>query len=104
MKQLYHVTGHATFDLTECRVHRLTTDDGRIRFVVCYPIEWKTSDPQEMQPIKGPGKVMLRSFLVTKWKEVELQLTEPDEPDEPDDVISEQIQRELSSRQSSAEE
>jgi hypothetical protein len=71
MKQLYHVGGYQTFDLTECKLHRLEKD-GKVHFVACYPKKWDTGDPVEMPTQKGP--VTLRSYLVTEWEEVELEV------------------------------
>ena len=67
MKQMYHTTGHQTFDLTECKVHYV---DGK--YVVSRPSKWTAGKPQEMHSVMGP--VMLRPYLVTEWTEVELEI------------------------------
>lgn len=71
MKQLYHIAGHQTFDLTECKLHRLE-EDGKVRFVACYPKKWRTADPIEMNTMKGP--MTLRPYWITEWEEVELEV------------------------------
>lgn len=67
MKQLYHAAGYSTFDLTECKIHRI---DGKI--IISYPSKWEAGDPQLMPAVAG--RVTMRPYRVTDWEEVELKL------------------------------
>lgn len=73
MKQLYHTAGHQSFDLTECKIHRIVDADGKARFIVSYPKKWEASEKQPMALARG-GEASLRSFNVLEWEEVELEV------------------------------
>ncbi|WP_028136171.1 hypothetical protein [Bradyrhizobium japonicum] len=72
MKPTHNYTGHATFDLTEGKIHRITSEDGKTRIVALFPKAWKAGAPQSMSAVNGQT-VTMRPYHVTEWEEIELR-------------------------------
>jgi len=70
MKPNYDQTGYQTFDLTECKIHRVE-DDGKVRFIAFFPKKRTLGEAMEMHTIKG--KIVMNPYVVTEWDEVELE-------------------------------
>lgn len=68
----YHLTGYQTFDLTECKIHRIVGSDGKPRFIAFFPKKWTVGDTIEMQTVTK-GVISMKPYTVTEWEEVELE-------------------------------
>ena len=72
MKQVHHVTGYQTFDLTECRIHYVTEKGKPPRLVVCIPKTWEAGEYVDMPGVNGKS-MKVRPYTVTEWREVEIE-------------------------------
>jgi hypothetical protein len=73
MKQLHHSSGHVAYDLTECKLNRLTDKEGNVRFVISYPKTWDKLQRQTM-PLARGGSMDVCPYSITEWEEVELDV------------------------------
>lgn len=67
MKLAHLFSGHATYDLTECKVHR--RDDGAI--VAFFPKKWEVRVPKQTINVVA-GSMAATQYAVTEWDEIVL--------------------------------
>jgi hypothetical protein len=64
MKPAHEYTRHATFDLTEGKIH--LRPDGQVS--ILFPKRWETQEKREMHTVKGEV-VNWRQYLILEWDE-----------------------------------